>query len=525
MAIALIAGLPPIMGLYASFAPIIVYALLGTSKHMAIGPVALISMLVASSITPFAAPESEQYIALAVLLALLVGALQVMMGLANFGYLVNFLSKPVISGFTSAAAIIIILTQLRNLLGIEIPRTHYVHEIFYHIWQNRGNINIASLLIGTTSVLTLIFLGKWKSSFPRALLVVSVSACAVHFFNLHEAGVKTVGFMQSGIHGLSLPDIDISSVSKLLFPTIAIALVGFIEATAVSKHFATKFGYHVDSNQELIALGLANLTASIFGGYPVTGSLSRSAINAQSGAKTQFAAIITAAMVAATLLFFTRLFHYVPLTSLTAIIMAAVVNLVNTKEAKYLYKVKKTDFISWILTFSATIALGIEKGIFVSIVASLILMMRRTTHPHHAILGRLPRSRVYRNIERYPEAITLMGLIILRVDASLYFANAAFIQELFQRVIDEYKYQLHVIIFDASSINDVDSTADGALHEVYDILSKRNIKLYFTNVKGPVRDMFERSGFQEKVGSGHFFYGNYDAVESFLSQKFETKKI
>ncbi|MFQ5651725.1 MAG: SulP family inorganic anion transporter [bacterium] len=522
MAVALLAGLPPIMGLYASVVPLLVYAFFATSRHVAIGPVALISMMVATGVSKLAAPGSTQYILYATVLAGMVGCMQFGMGALNVGFLVNFLSYPVISGFTSAAAVIIAFSQLKHLLGIALPESHYIHEILIESIARVEQINTPTLLLGTTCILLLAWLRKWKTAIPGAPIVVALAAFLVWALDLQSVGVTVLGDVPPGLQGFTLPPIQLSTLSALAPIAIAIALVAFMESIAVAKNFAARYHYDVDANQELIALGLANISASVFGGYPVTAGFSRTAVNVQAGARTGLASIITSLIVALTLMFLTGSFHYMPTVALAAIIVVAVTSLIDFKQATHLFKVKRTDLISWIVTFVATLSFGIEKGILLSIATSLVLVVRRTTRPHCAVLGRLPGTKVYRNVERYPEAITLLGVILIRIDTSLYFANVNFLKEKIQELVQTSPSRLSAIIFDASSVNDIDSSADTALHEIADNLHQQGIKFYFTNVKGPVRDVLQRSGFYDKLGEDHFFFRNHDAVKYFLDERIEV---
>lgn len=519
MALAMLAGLPPIVGLYAAVVSLPFYAMFGSSRKMSVGPVAIISLLVASGISNMAVPGSEQYVFLAAALALIIGLLQLLMGLFRFGFLVNFLSQPVISGFTSAAAVIIAFSQLRNLLGLETPRTHYIHEIAIWTITHFQEANGPTTGIGLTSLVLLLALKKLKETFPRTLIVVVIGTLWVWAGDLELIGVAIMGKVPPGFREVILPHLNLRSIADLLPMAGAITLISYIESMAIAKKLAQENDDEVDPNQELIGLGMANIGAGFLGGYPVAGGFSRSAVNAQAGAQSPLSSIITSIVIAFTLLFLTPFFYYLPTTSLAAVVIMAVLGLIDYKEASYLYKVKRTDFISLCFTFVATLSLGIEKGILLSIVVSLVLIIKRTTNPHYAILGRLPRTKIYRNIERYPEAITLLGLIIVRVDASLYFANISFLKELITKIVADYKYHLSAIVFDASSLNDVDASADRALQEIAAHLKEKGIELYFTNVKGPVRDMFKRSGFYEVLTPQHFFFRNQDAVEYFLKNK------
>lgn len=519
MAYAMLAGLPPIIGLYASLIPLFVYALFGTSRQLAVGPVAMISLLVAAGIGEFAEPGSERYILLAAVLAGMVGLIQFLMGVSRLGFLVNFLAHPVISGFTSAAALIIGFSQLKHLLGIQIPRSNYVHEIIVNAIQNFSDVNLATLVIGLGSIGLLLLLRRWKPVFPAALAVVLLSTLAVWGFELHHHGVRIVGDIPAGFPAFSMPPVDQQTIIQLLPTALAISFIAFMESIAVAKNFAARNRYSVDANQELIGLGLANVAAGLFSGYPVTGGFSRTAVNGQAGAKTPLASMITAAGIGITLLFLTPLFYYLPNSILAAVIMVAVFGLIDFKEMQHLYNVKRSDLLLLLFAFFATLFLGIEPGILLSVAASLILIIRRSTRPHSAVLGQIPGTTIYRNINRYPEAVTFDGLLIFRIDAELHFANVAFLQDRLASLENMAMQPLSAVIFDASSVNSIDASADTALHELAFQYQSRGIELYFSNLKGPVRDVLQRSGFYKKLGSTHFFFNNHDAVTHVLQSQ------
>lgn len=514
MAYAMLAGLPPIIGLYASIIPVIVYALLGTSNQLAVGPVAIVSLMTAAGVGTLANGSVEAYIAYAVLLSLMVGAMQFFMGVGRFGFLVNFLSHPVISGFTSAAALIIGFSQLKHLLGVDIPRSHHIHEIIYNAFQQINAVDVATLLIGVGSVALLLWLKKVKPMFPGALLVVVLSTLIVWYFGLNEGGVKIVGDVPAGLPSLSIPALDWNAMQQLLPTAIAISMVGFMESISVAKAFARRNRYEINPNQELIALGAANIAGSLFKGYPVTGGFSRTAVNGQAGAKTPLASIITALLIALVLMFLTPLFYYLPKAVLAAIIMTAVFGLVDIKEMKHLYKVKRTDLVLMGLTFFATLSLGIEAGILAGVGASLLWVIIRTTRPHVAELGNIPGTDIYRNVERNPQATTRDGLLILRIDAQFYFGNSTFLKDTVKKYVAEAKTPLKGIIIEAASINQLDSSADTTLHELVDELKSQGIDLYFANVKGPVMDVMHRSHLDEKLGEDHFFGSISKAVKA-----------
>lgn len=512
MAYALIAGLPPIYGLYAALVPLVIYALFGTSRQLAVGPVAMVSLLVAAGVAPLAGGDVERYIALALLLALMVGTLQLVLGLARFGFLVNFLSHPVLTGFTSAAALIIGLSQLKHLLGVPIPRSHHIHEILWNAVQQLGAVQGPTLGIGVAAIVILVLLKRWNKAIPGALVVVVLGTGTVWMLGLHTTGVRIVGEVPGGLPGAYWPTFTMDDIRGLLPMALTIALVGFMESIAVAKAFASKNRYEVDANQELIALGLANLVGAAFRSYPVTGGFSRTAVNAQAGAGSTVASLISAGVIALTLLFLTPLFYYLPQTILAAIIMVAVAGLVDIKEVRYLWRVRRSDFFLMLLTFAATLGLGIEEGIVVGVVASLILVIHQGTRPHAAVMGRLPGTSTYRNVERHPEAVVGDGVVILRMDASLFFANVAFFKETIRTLMQSYP-SMQVLVLDACPVNRLDSSATHALKEILEELRHQGSDLYIASAKGPVLDVLRRAGLDDLIGHDHFFMEVHQAVE------------
>lgn len=522
MAYAMLAGLPPIMGLYASTIPLFIYAVFGTSRQLAVGPVAIISIMTAASVSAVAESGTDAYVTYAIALALMVGIIQFAMGAARFGFLVNFLSHPVITGFTSAAALIIGFSQLKHLMGIDIQRTHLIHEILLNAWNKISETNLITLSIGVLSIVALLALKKWKPLFPGALVVVITSTLSVWFFDLHEYGVKIVGDVPAGLPLPSLPAFNWEMASTLIPAAIAISMVSFMESISVAKAIARKKKYNIDANQELIGLGLANIVASLFKGFPVTGGFSRTAVNNQAGAKTNIATIITASVIIVVLLFLTPLFYYLPKAVLAAIIMTAVYTLIDFAEVKHLYQVKRTDLALLTLTFFGTLSLGIEEGIILGVAASLLWFVVKTTRPHSAILGRLPNTKIYRNVKNHPEAEIDDGVLILRVDAQFYFGNVNFLKEFISTEISNCVNSPKVIVIEAASINQLDSSADASLQEIKEDLNERGIDLFFANVKGPVMEVMQKSGFDKLLGKDHFFMDLHSAV---LQAKTRMKTI
>jgi SulP family sulfate permease len=499
MAYAMLAGLPPVMGLYASTLPLIAYALFGTSRQLAVGPVAMMSLLVFAWVSPLAEPGSEEYIRLVLMLSLMVGAIQFAMGLFRLGFFINFFSHAVISGFTSAAAMVICLSQLSHLLGIKLLVQHSIFPLLAEAAQRVGEINLITLTIGVISLVVQLFLRKKVPRFPAPLLVLAGSTLLVYALRLDRWGVSIVGQVPKGLPAFSLPAFSVESF-RLLFPlALTILFVGFMESISVAKTIAVREKYKIDSNQELKGLGLSNIVASFFFAYPVTGGFSRTAVNYEAGARTGLASVISAALIILVLFFFTPLFHYLPKCALASIVMVAVIGLIDVKEAKHLFRVKKADGWTLALTFAVTLAAGSEQGILIGMVFSLLVFIWRSSHPHTAELGYVEKEDVFRNIKRFPEVKTYPEALILRVDASLYFANMGFLDDRLRKSLIE-RPEVKWVIIDLSGVNDIDAVAIDALEEVIENYHEKGIQFLFAGMKGPVRDLVAKAGWEEKYG-------------------------
>ncbi len=512
MAYALIAGMPPIYGLYASLVPLVVYALMGTSRQLAVGPVAMVSLLVAAGVGPLAGGDPDRYIALALLLALMVGVIQLSMGLLRFGFLTNFLSHPVLAGFTTAAALIIGASQLRHLFGVDLPNSNHVHEILGALWGQVGAIHGLTLAMGIVAIGLLVGLKRWRPTFPAALTVVALFTAAVWLLGLEGAGLRVVGVVPGGLPAPVLPPLDPASVWALMPVALTIALVGFMESIAVAKVYATKNRHEVDPNRELVALGAANLVGALFRAFPTTGGFSRTAVNDQAGARTTVATLVSAAIIGLTLLFLTGLFRTLPTAVLAAIVMVAVANLVNWREAVHLWRVDRQDFWMMAITFAATLGLGIEEGILVGVLVSLGALVYETSRPHAAVLGRLPGTETYRNLARHPEAEAPEGVTIYRLDSALCFANVEFLRDQVRGLV-EADPAPHTFVFDFHAVNGVDSTGLHHLEELLGYLARMGIAVYFAGVKGPVMDRLRRAGLDQRIGPDRFFHEVCDAVD------------
>ncbi len=521
MAYASIAGLPAVYGLYASIIPIIIYAVFGTSRQLAVGPVAMVSLLTATAIGSFEGLSTSDYISYAILLAFLVGAIQFLLGVFRLGFLVNFLSHPVVSGFTSAAALIIGLSQLKHLLGIDIERSHHINEIIMNALQKANEINWVAFTIGIIGILIIIGIKKINKSLPSQLFSVIFGIVIVSFFNLGEGenAVKIIKEIPNTLPNYQLPLLDFSTIQLLIPMALTIALVSFMESIAVAKAIQIKHrDYKVIPNQELISLGLANVFGSFFQSFPTTGGFSRTAVNDQAGAKTGLAAIISALLIVVTLLFLTPLFYNLPKTILASVIMVAVFGLIDYKEAIHLWKSNRTDFFLLVVTFIATLTIGIEKGIGLGVILSLAMVIFKTTRPHVAVLAKIPGTHFYRNIERFEGVIRPKeDVLIVRFDAQLYFANTAFFKDKLEELVIEKGEKLKLIIIDGESMNNLDSSGVHALLEVIDDYTSKKIEVAFSGIKGPVRDAMEKGGVIEKISFNHCFMSIQEAIDCYES--------
>ncbi len=520
MAYAMIAGLPPVYGLYAALIPQLMYALFGTSRQLAVGPVAMDSLLVAAGLSTLAIQGTENYIALALLLSFMVGSIQLIFGLLKMGFLVNFLSKPIISGFTIAAALIIGINQLRHVLGVSLPVQNHPIELFYHTLLNLPQIHWPTFIIAIAGILLMVGLKKIHRSIPSALVVVALSILVVQFGNLETRGVQIIGTIPSGLPSFALPFHTLDMIYELLPIAFTVAMVAFMESIAVAKSIQAKHAdtYQINNNQELVGLGISNMAGSFFGAYPTAGGFGRSAVNNEAGAQTNMANIISAALVAMTLLFFTELFFYLPKAILGAIILVAVTKLIDMDYLKYLWRSSKEDFLLLSLTFLITLIWGVKAGITGGVLCALLALIRRTAYPHIAVLGRLASTDDYRNVRRFKQTEQDPAVLIIRQDAAMHFANIAIFTATLQEEILKKGVPLKLIILHCGSIPHIDTTALQSLELLVTSMKKQQIAVYFTHVIGPVRDLFVKSNFLHNIGEDHFFSDVTTAVDYFYQQ-------
>ena len=524
MAYAQLAGLPPEAGLYASMAPLVVYALLGTSRTLAVGPVAIDSLLVAAGLAPLVAAGGDA-VELALTLALLVGAIDLVLGLARLGFLANFLSHPVMSGFTTAAVLVIALSQAKHLLGVPIEGMPSSHELVLELVRRAPDTNLVTLAIGLgTVVLLLLFrygVRAWlvrlgvRSGLAQLLgrsgpLVALVAGTlVVRGLALDSAaGVRVVGAIPTGLPHPTLPELE---TARALLPTaLAICLVGFLEAYSTGRALASKRRQKLDATRELVALGGANVAAAFTGGYPVTGGLARSTVNFAAGANTPLASILTALLVAVVVAFLTPLLHSLPQAVLAAIIVVALTNLVDLRALRHVWRYSKADGLAMTVTFATSLVFPVQWGILVGTTIALLLYLWRTSQPHVAVLGRVGTSEHFRNVRRH-EVETDPRILVLRVDENLYFPNAKFLEDTLLRAVAD-RPEVRYVVLVCSAVSFVDTSALDTIERLDAELRDGGVVLLLSEVKGPVSDRLDRVGFLERFGRDRVFLSTHAAV-------------
>jgi len=516
MAYALLAGVPPIYGLYAGIVPLFFYAILGTSRHLAIGPVAVSALLVLAGLSQVAEPFSEQYLSLVILTGLLIGIAQMLMSFLRLGFLVNFLSHPVIAGFTSAAAVIIMASQLKYLLGINIPRFHHFYETIGYAISHISETNLLALGLGVGGMVLISVLKKINKNIPGALVTVMIGIAVVFFFQLNQKGINIVGSVPQGLPNLIFPEFSIANL-KLVLPTVlTVTLIGIVESIGIAKAIESKHNYYkVRPNQELFALGISKIMGAFFQSIPTSGSFSRSAINNEIGGRTGMSSIIAAVLIAITLLFLMPLFYYLPEALLASIILLAVKGLFEYKEAIHLWKIHRNDFWMMMVTFLVTLGVGIELGVLTGVVLSVLQNTYFSSIPPMIVLGKIEGTDYFRNVNRFPDALQNKEILILRFDGPLYFPNADFFKNEIYKYVKERESDLEVLILDASSILRVDSTGTHAMEEVLHFLKSNDIDFYISGALGVVRDRFSKAGLVRQIGPENQFMNVHDAVNTF----------
>jgi SulP family sulfate permease len=524
LAYALLAGLPPQVGLYASILPLIVYAIFGSSRQLAVGPVAILSLMTAAAAGKIAATGTAQYIEAAIILAFLSGLILLAMGLFRMGFLANFLSHPVVSGFITASGVIIAASQVKHILGID-AGGHNLFEIVISLFEKLPETNLPTLYIGVSSLIFLFWVRKQfkpllikmglgektATIIARAGPVFAVVAgiLVVAGLSLDASGVKILREIPQDLPALGVPQFDRDIWMQLLGSAAQISLIGFVESVSVGQTLAAKKRARIDPNQELIGLGAASLSAGVSSGYPVTGGLARSAVNFDAGAETPAAGAFTAIGIGLATLFLTPYLFYLPQAVLAATIIVAVLSLVDLPEVIKVWKYSKSDFAAMAATIMVTLGFGVELGVTTGVVLSLLLHLYNTSQPHFALVGQLPGTHHFRNVNRYPVVISDTALTV-RIDESLYFANARFLEDTVYCMLSNRPDMKHLILM-CPAVNHIDASALESLEAINHRLKDAGITLHMSEVKGPVMDRLKKTNFLEQL-TGKVYLNQYEAM-------------
>jgi len=530
LAYALLAGLPPEVGLYASILPLIAYAIFGTSSALAVGPVAVVSLMTAAAVGRLAAEGTADYASAAIVLALLSGGMLALMGLFRLGFIANFLSHPVISGFITASGLIIATSQIGGLLGIKADG-HALPDLVTSILSNLGHINLYTLAIGALSLGLLLWirldLKNWLDRFGVAkgvakivvragpVFVIALTMTLSVVFDLGGKGVALVGDVPQGLPILAIPGISLDMIEALALPALIISIVGFVESISVAQTLAAKRRERIEPNQELIALGASNLAAGIGGGYPVTGGFARSVVNFDAGAATPAAGAFTALGIAGATLLLTPFLAVLPKATLSATIVIAVLTLVDFGMLKRAWAYSRADFAAVAATIAGTLLLGVEVGILLGVGTSILVFLYRSSKPHAAIVGKVPGTEHYRNVKRHAVE-TVPGVLSIRVDESLYFANARYLEDLIYNQVASNPEVTDVVLM-CSAINAVDMSALESLEAIRVQLGDMGVRLHLSEVKGPVMDRLVGTEFLEHL-SGRVYLSQHQAMQALAAE-------
>lgn len=512
MAYAQLAGLPPLNGLYASFLPVIVGALFGSSRQLATGPVAVVSLLTASALGPLVGGDPQAYLTYAVALALMVGLFQLTLGLLRLGVLVDFISHPVVIGFTNAAAIIIATSQLGTLLGVSVDRAPYQYETVWKTLMAIPQTHIPTLLTGLLAMGVMVAARRIDRRLPGVLIAVVVTTLLSWAAGFEHMGGKIVGHIPAGLPELHLPRFDSQMLVSLAGPTMAIALIGFMEAISIAKAMAARTRQRLDANQELVGQGLSNITAGLSHGYAVSGSISRSAVNFSCGAVTGFSSIVTWLVVTATLLWFTPLFYHLPQATLAAVIIMAVINLIAVEPLRHAWKVQRHDGVVALVTFVLTLiwAPHLDGAIIAGVLLGLGLHIFRTMRPRIVALGRTAGG-AFLDAEEH-DLKTCPYISVLRMEGPLFFANSGYFENmLLERVAT--KPRLKFVVVDCEAISDIDATGEQMLRETAMRLRVSNTEMLFARAKGKLQAAFIESAFIRQLGDERFFQTRAQALD------------
>ncbi len=535
LAYAGIAGMPPVYGLYAVPLAMIAYAVFGTSRTLCVGPESAIAIISAVTVGALAGGNPNEFIALTSLLALIVGVLFLIFGLLRLGWAANFLSQPVLQGFTQGIALIVIIGQvpklfgteatvakllenmsnLPHLIGLEVDYTGFFLQA-WAVLATLGEANLSTTVVGLGALALLFALKRFWPLAPSALIAVILSVLAVSILGLAGKGVGLIGEVETGMVSLAVPAVSVDKLAALLPGAFAIVLLGYSVSLSVAAVGAQATGEEINPNQELVGLGMANLGAALSSGFVVCGSLSRGVVIRRAGGQTQVISLINAGLVFLTLLFVLPLFFNLPNATLAAIVIQAMFGLLNVTYLRQLFRIDRSEFAYAMAALFGVLVLGILQGVALGVILALFVLIRRVSHPATAVLGRLPGTDAYRDITVHPEAETIPGLLIFRFDAPIIFANAAYFAEQVRQLISDAITPIREVLVPAQQINQLDSTGANQLERLRTELEAKGISLSFVEVKSALREAMRRNGLEEKIGADHFFESIHEGVQAFL---------
>lgn len=524
LAYAMLAGLPPEVGLYASILPLFAYALFGSSMTLAVGPVAVVSLMTAAAVSQVATQGSPEYLGAAILLGLLSGIILMGLGFARAGFLANLLSHPVISGFISASAVLIAFSQLKHILGVPV-NGHDMPSILHDLATHLDDTNLPTLIIGVLSISFLFWVRSglkpllMKTGMPSGVagtvtkagpvMAVIVSTAVVSLFALNQSGVSIVGVIPEGLPVPTFPDLDLTLARELLPAAFLISIVGFVESVSVGHTLAARRRERIQPNQELIGLGAANIASGLGGGFPVTGGFSRSVVNFDAGARTPLAGVMTAVMIALTALFLTPLFEYLPKAVLAATVIVAVLSLVDLKAIHRVWVFSKPDFWAMTTTILVVLGIGVEAGIIAGILVSISFLLAKIARPHFAVIGQIPGTQHFRNVNRH-DVLKSEKILAVRLDEMLYFLNGHTFEDAVNELLNTNKNLTDLVLL-CNAINEIDASGLEVLESINERLDSQGIKFHLSEVKGPVMDRLDRVGFKTHL-TGQIFLSHYEAM-------------
>ncbi len=519
MAYAGIAGVPPIMGLYTLPLPLFFYAIFGTSRTLVVGPDSAVALISASAVGAVAAVGAAEYLALTSAMAVAVGVFFIVFGILRMGWIANFISIPVMAGFLEGVVMVTIIGQVPKLFGIEGGGGDFFDKL-WAIIQALPDANLTTLALGVGSLVLIFAIGRYVSKLPAALTTVIISIVLVSTLDLTANGVDVIGTFSTGLPPMSLPDVSLTEYMAIIPGALAIVLLGYVETLGAAKSAASSGGGKIDPDQELVALGAANLGAGLSAGFVAAGSLSKTSVAMGAGGKTQISHIVSGILAILTLVFLMPLFTNLPDATLAAIVIVAMFGLDQTAKLKKEWKLSRTEFVLGLICFFGVLTLGVLQGVGLGVVLSLLVLIKKASHPGTAVLGRVPGERTYyRDIQRRTDAKTIPGLLIFRFDARLIFFNCNFFASEVKRCIAEAQEPVKTILIDAEAMNDIDITGADRLIKLNTELNSKNIVMFLSHVRDPLRDKMRRMGVEDAIGADHIYETTRDGVDAFVASR------